>query len=69
MLNEGRDMNEKKDIPEGHNLNDENNVLEEYNLYEKKKIFLDNKTKSGNNLAWVMDDNSVCYDNMDISKN
>lgn len=60
MMNEGRNMNKKKDIPEGHNLNEENNVLEEYNLYEKKKIFLDNKTKWGNNLAWVMDDNSVC---------
>ena len=59
MMNEGRNMNEKKDIPEGHNLNEENNVLEEYNLYEKKKIFLDNKTKRGNNLAWIMDNNSV----------
>ena len=35
-----------------------------YNLYEKKKVFLDNKTRNGNDLAWVMDDNSVC-----ISKN
>ena len=48
MMNEGRNMNEK------------NNELEEYNLYEKKKIFLDNKSKRGNVLAWIMDENSVC---------
>ena len=48
MMNEGRNMNEK------------NNELEEYNLYEKKKIFLDNKSKKGNVLAWIMDENSVC---------
>lgn len=38
----------------------ENNVLEEYNLYEKKKIFLDNKSRKGNNFAWITDKNSVC---------
>lgn len=48
MMNEGRNMNEK------------NNELEEYNLYEKKKIFLDNKSRKGNVLAWIMDENSVC---------
>lgn len=45
---------------EGTSIYEKNNVLEEYNLYEKKKIFLDNKTKWGNDLAWVMDDKSVC---------
>lgn len=40
--------------------NGKNNELDEYNLYEKKKIFLDNKSRSGNSLAWVMDENSVC---------
>lgn len=39
---------------------DTNNELEQYNIYEKKKIFLDNKTRNSNDLAWVMDDNSVC---------
>jgi len=48
MMNEGRNMNEK------------DNVLEEYNLYERRKIFLDNKSWKGNDLAWVMDDKSVC---------
>lgn len=38
----------------------ENNVLEEYNLYEKKKIFLDNKSRKGNDFAWITDENSVC---------
>lgn len=38
----------------------ESNTLDEYNLYEKKKIFLDNISKRGNELAWVMDENSVC---------
>ena len=33
---------------------------EEYNLYEAKKIFLDNKSWKGNDLAWIMDDKSVC---------
>lgn len=36
MIDEGKNMNRKKDRVEGHNLNKENNVLEEYNLYEKK---------------------------------
>ncbi len=38
----------------------EDNTLEEYNLYEKKKIYLDNKSRKGNDFAWVMDKNSVC---------
>lgn len=42
------------------NRNEKSNVLDEYNIYEKKKIFLDNKSRKGNELAWVMDENSVC---------
>lgn len=38
----------------------QNNELDEYNTYEKKKIFLDNKSRKGNDLAWVIDENSVC---------
>ncbi len=38
----------------------ESNTLDEYNLYEKKKVFLDNISRKGNELAWVMDENSVC---------
>ena len=37
-----------------------NNHLDEFELYEKKKLFLDNKSRKGNPLAWVMDENSVC---------
>lgn len=40
--------------------NEKSNVLDEYNIYEKRKIFLDNKSRKGNKLAWVMDENSVC---------
>jgi hypothetical protein len=50
----------KNMMNEGRNMNETNNELDEYNLYEKKKVFLDNKSRSGNKLAWVMDDNSVC---------
>lgn len=53
-------VNENNNISNECKLNKVNNVLEEYNLYEKRKIFLDNKTKWGNNLAWIMDENSVC---------
>lgn len=45
---------------EDRNINEKDKVLEEYNLYEKRKIFLDNKSWKGNDLAWVMDDKSVC---------
>lgn len=38
----------------------ESNTLDEYNLYEKKKVFLDNISRKGNELAWVMNENSVC---------
>lgn len=49
-MNEGRNMNE----------NNSDNVLEEYNLYERRKIFLDNKSWKGNDLAWIMNEKSVC---------
>lgn len=42
------------------NKNNQTKEIDEYDLYEKKKIFLDNKTRNGNDLAWIMDDNSVC---------
>ena len=42
------------------NKNEENNVMEEYNRYERRKVFLDNKSWKGNDLAWIMDDKSVC---------
>ncbi len=45
---------------ENKNRNEKSNVLDEYNIYEKKKIFLDNKSRKSNELAWIMDDNSVC---------
>lgn len=35
-------------------------VLEEYNLFEKRKVFLDNKSRYGNDFAWITDENSVC---------
>lgn len=50
--------NDKKDIKE--DMDDKKSILEEYDLFEKKKIFLDNKSRNGNPLAWVMDDQSVC---------
>lgn len=34
--------------------------MEEYDLYEKRKILLDNYSRKGNELAWVMDKDSVC---------
>ena len=47
-------------INKKQNRKEENNVIDEYNRYERKKIFLDNKSKKGNDFAWVMDENSVC---------
>ena len=49
-----------KIMKEGKKMNDKNTELEEYNLYEKKKVFLDNKSKNGKELVWIMDENSVC---------
>lgn len=60
IINEGINMNQKKNESNEPNLNKENNITEKYNLYETKKVFLDNKSWQGNDLAWVMDDNSVC---------
>lgn len=37
-----------------------NRDLEEYQIYEKKKIFLDNQSRRGNDFAWVIDNNSIC---------
>ena len=50
----------KNMMDEGRNMNEKNNDLEEYNLYEKKKNFLDNKSRRGNDLVWVMDEHSDC---------
>lgn len=47
-------------INKRQNKNEENKVMEEYNRYERRKIFLDNKSKNGNDLAWVIDEKSVC---------
>lgn len=60
IMNEGIGMNQKKNISNEPNSNEENDVMEEYNLYETRKVFLDNKSWKGNDLAWVMDDKSVC---------
>lgn len=50
----------KSTMNEIQDRNEKNNDLDEYAIYEKKKIFLDNKTRRGNELAWIMDYNSVC---------
>jgi len=50
----------KNMISEGKNRNEKNNEIDEYNLYEKKKILLDNKSRKGNDLVWIMDNNSAC---------
>lgn len=47
-------------MSEKQNRKEMNNELDQYNIYEKKKIFLDNKSRNSNDLAWVMDNNSVC---------
>ena len=47
-------------ISEKQNRKETNNELHQYDIYEKKKIFLDNKSRMGNELAWIMDNNSVC---------
>lgn len=50
----------KKELRKALSKNESKNELDEYNIYEKKKVFLDNKSRSGNDLAWVMDENSIC---------
>lgn len=47
-------------ISQKQNRKEESNVMNEYNRYERRKIFLDNKSKNGNEFAWVMDEGSVC---------
>ena len=48
----------QSNIPENNNMQDK--IMEKYNLYEKRKIFLDNKSRKGNDFAWVTDENSAC---------
>lgn len=50
----------RKMVDTREDINNENNELDEYNIYEKRKIFLDNKSRRGNELIWIMDNNSVC---------
>ena len=50
----------EKIMKRDENMKNENKDLEEYNLFEKRKIFLDNKSRKGNDLAWITDKNSVC---------
>lgn len=45
---------------ERENMIEKNNELNEFEMYEKKKIFLDNISRRGNDLAWIMDENSIC---------
>ncbi len=52
-LNEGNRMSVRKN-------SNNSNIEKEYNLYERRKIFLDNKSRNGNDLAWIMDEQSVC---------
>lgn len=56
-MKEKQNENLVKDYEEAKNTED---LTTGYDLYEKKKIFLDNKTRTGNPLAWIMDKNSVC---------
>lgn len=49
-------LNEDKKM----SVNNNSNIEKEYNLYEKKKVFLDNRSRNGNDLTWIMDDKSVC---------
>lgn len=49
---------------QNQNKKENSNVINEYNRYERRKIFLDNKSRTGNAFAWIMDEGSVC-----ISKN
>ena len=49
----------EKMIKREENMKNNNNDLDEYNLFEKRKIFLDNKSRNTNDLAWITDENSV----------
>lgn len=59
FINELKNALENK-ASQKKNINEENNVMDEYNRFEKKKNFLDNTSRKGNKLAWIMDDQSVC---------
>ena len=39
---------------------EEMTVDEKYDLYEIRKVYLDNISHNGNDLAWITDENSVC---------
>jgi len=43
-----------------NNNEKEINIDTKYDLYEKRKIFLDNKSRNGNDLAWITDQKSAC---------
>lgn len=58
-------INELKNVLEHEICNKEKmeercNEMDEYNIYERKKIFLDNQSRKGNELVWIMDENSIC---------
>ena len=57
LINSLKNMENEKN---NNNINEMQNVQDEYDLYEKRKIFLDNQTRDGNNLIWIMEKNSVC---------
>ncbi len=62
-------INELKNVLEHEICNKEKmgercKEMDEYNIYERKKIFLDNQSRNGNELVWIMDENSIC-----LSKN
>lgn len=59
FLEELKNMLRKFENKNQNNIQ-ENDVLKEYNLFEKKKVFLDNKSRRGNDFAWITDENSAC---------
>ncbi len=50
----------KNFINKNQNNSQKDNIMDKYDLYEKKKIFLDNKSRHGNDLAWITDEKSAC---------
>ncbi len=63
VLNNFESKKQNNDIQNSNiqqNNTKEKNVLDEYNLFEKRKIFLDNKSRKGNDFAWVTDEKSAC---------
>lgn len=59
---ENKNLNREPCCSHDRNQNNlqESKVLEEYNLFGKRKVFLDNKSRYGNDFAWITDENSVC---------